>query len=77
MLNTKISSLFLAASDSWFVGFIVVLIVAVVAIAAAVLCWFLGRKLYKSKLEGQLGDVKARADKMIEDATTECKALKK
>ncbi len=77
MLNTKLSSLFLAPDSSWFVGFIVVLIVAVVAVIAAVLCWFLGRKLYKSKLEGQLGDVKARADKMIEDATTECKALKK
>lgn len=77
MLNAKISSLFLAASDSWFVGFIVVLIVAVVAIAAAVLCWFLGRKLYKSKLEGQLGDAKAQADKMIEDATAKCDAIKK
>ncbi len=76
MLNAKISSLFLAA-DAWLVGFIVVLIVAVLAAIAAVLCWFLGRKLYKSKLESQLGDIKARADKMIEDATAESKAIKK
>ena len=75
MLNAKMSSLFLAA-DGWMVGFIVVLVVAVLAIIAAVACWFLGRKLYKSKLDSQLGDIKARADKMIEDATAKCKALK-
>lgn len=76
MLNAGISTLFLAPG-SWFVGFIVALIIAVVAIVAAVLCWFFGRKLYKSKIESQLGDVKARSEKMIEDATAECKALKK
>ena len=77
MLNAKMSSLFLSADSGWMVGFIVVLVVAVFAIAAAVACWFLGRKLYKSKLDRELGDIKARADKMIEDATAECKALKK
>ena len=77
MLNAKMSSLFLAADSGMLVGLIVLAIVAVLAIAAAVACWFLGRKLYKSKLENQLGDIKARADKMIEDATVECKALKK
>lgn len=76
MTRSNVSSLFLAA-DGWLIGFIVVLVIAVLAIAAAVLCWIFGQKLYKSKVERQLGDVKARADKMIEDATIECKALKK
>lgn len=76
MLNATISSLFLAP-DGILVGFIVALVVAVLAIAAAVLCWFLGRKLYKSKLEGQIGNIKAHTDKMIQDATAECEELKR
>lgn len=76
MLNAGISSLLLAP-DGWFVGFIVTLIIAIVAIVAAALCWIFGRKLYKSQLERELGDVKARTEKMIEEATAECKALKK
>ncbi len=75
MLNTQISSLFLA--DGWLVGFVVALVVAIIAITAAVLCLVFGQKIYKSKVERQLGDVKARSEKMIEDATAECKALKK
>ncbi len=77
MLNANVSALFLAA-DAWFVGFIVTLVIAIVAVpAAAILCWIFSRKLYKSKIDSQLGDVKARSEKMIEDATAECKALKK
>lgn len=75
MLNTQISSLFLA--DGWLVGFVVALVVAIIAITAAVLCLVFGQKIYKSKVERQLGDIKARSEKMIEDATAECKALKK
>lgn len=76
MLNAGVSTLFLAA-DGWMVGFIVSLIVAVFAAVAAVLCWIFGRKLYKSKIEKELGDVKARSQKMLDEANAECKALKK
>ena len=75
MLTANLGTLFLA--DGWMVGFIVALIIAVVAMVAAVLCWIFGQKIYKSKVERQLGDVKARTEKMVEDATAECKALKK
>lgn len=78
MFNAGISTLFLAPDgNSWFVGFIVSLIVALLAIVAAVLCWIFGRKLYKTKIEKQLGDAKAQSEKMLEEAAAECKALKK
>lgn len=75
MIKANMSTLFLA--DGMLVGLIVAIVVAVLAIAAAVLCLVFGQKIYKSKVERQLGDVKARSEKMIEDATAECRALKK
>lgn len=76
MLNARVGSLFLEAN--WFVGFIVTLVVAVIAIGAvAAACWIFSQKSYRSKMDRQLGDVKARTDKMLEDAAAECKALKK
>lgn len=76
MLTANMSALFLA-DTGLMVGLIVAVVIAVLAIAAAVLCLVFGQKIYKSKVERQLGDVKARSEKMIEDATAECKALKK
>ena len=76
MFNAKVSSLFLEAN--WLVGFIVTLVVAIVAIGAvAVACWIFSQKSYKNKVEKQIGDVKTRTDKMLADATAECKAIKK
>ena len=78
MFKANVSSLFLA--DGWMVGFIVTLVVAVVAIAATVVCLFFGKrlykKLYKSEIEKELDDVKARTEKMLDDANAECKAIK-
>lgn len=74
MLRTNLSSLFLAP-DGLVIGLGVGLGVAI--LVAAVVCFFLGANLYKKKLDKQLGSAQARADKMIEDARTECKALKK
>ncbi|MDE7163032.1 MAG: ribonuclease Y [Clostridia bacterium] len=59
------------------VGLIVAAVVAVLAIAAAVFCWFFGRKLYKSKIESQLGDAEERSKKIIEDAKAEGERLKR
>ena len=76
MFNAKVGSLFLEAN--WLVGFIVTLVVAIVAIGAvAAVCWIFSQKSYKNRVEKQIGDVKARTDKMLEDAAAECKALKK
>ena len=74
MLNINLSSLFLA-SDGLLIGLSVGLGVAI--IVAAVVCFILGAKSYKTKLDQQFGSAQARADKMIEDARAECKALKK
>nr|MDE5766278.1 ribonuclease Y [Clostridia bacterium] len=75
MLKTNLSTLFLDANTGVLVGLIVAAVVAVLAIAAAVFCWFFGRKLYKSKIESQLGDAKAQSEKIIEDAKVECDRL--
>ncbi len=74
MLKANLGTLFLA--DGWMVGFIVALIIAVIAIVAAVLCFIFGQKIYKSKVERQLGDVKARTQMMLDDAEAECNRLK-
>lgn len=77
MLKTNLSTLFLADNTVVLVGLIVAAVVAVLAIAAAVFCWFFGRKLYKSKIESQLGDAEARSEKIIEEANAECERLKR
>jgi ribonuclease Y len=68
----KLSSLFLASSLE--IGLAIGLGVCVIAIIAA---WFLGRFIYKRNLDKKLGDVDTRCKKMVDDATAECKALKK
>jgi len=72
MLKANISNLFLASNTVA----IVLGVLLGVAVLAAIGMFFLGRQLYKKKLDSQFGDVKARTDKMIEDATAECKSLK-
>ena len=74
MLNINLSSLFLA-SDGLLIGLCVGLGVAI--IVAAVVCYFVGGRVYKKKIDQQFGSAQAHADKMIEDARAECKALKK
>lgn len=74
MLLANVSSLFLA-TNTLALGLGIGLGVAILVVA--VVAFLLGRILYKKKTDAQLGEVKARADKMISDATAECKALKK
>ncbi len=73
MLNANISTLFLA--DATVIGLGVGLGVACIIMAVA--GYFLGNFLYKRKENKLIGDVKARADKMIEEATAESKSIKK
>ena len=67
-------SLFLAA-DGLVIGLSVGL--AVLAIILAVAGYFVGGILKKKEIDKRLGEVENRASKMIEDASLECKALKK
>lgn len=77
MSHVNLSSLFLA-SDGLAIGLGVGLGVAVIAIVVvAFLCYKLGVKSYKKTVDEQFGSAQARADKMVEDARAECKALKK
>lgn len=67
-------SLFLAA-DGLVIGLSVGL--AVLALILAVAGYFVGGILKKKEIDKRLGEVENRASKMIEDASLECKALKK
>ncbi len=55
--------------------------IAGIVIGVAVVCllggWALGYFIYKRQTEKKLGSVQERTSKMIEDASLECKALKK
>ncbi|MGN0815018.1 MAG: ribonuclease Y [Candidatus Coproplasma sp.] len=47
------------------------------AVVALALGLFVGYYFYKKRTDSKLGDVESRAKKMVDDATAECKALKK
>ena len=75
MNYSALSSLFLAVDNGVFIGVTVALCVAVVAAVAA--GFFAGSLFRKRSTDKRLGEVEQRASKMIEDASLECKALKK
>ncbi|MBD5584106.1 MAG: ribonuclease Y [Clostridia bacterium] len=66
------SSLFLDTN----VPAIVLGVVLGVVVCLAVLAFFLGGKLKEKSIEKELGTVRARADKFIEDAKRECENIK-
>ncbi len=69
-----LSSLFLVP-DGVFISVTVVLGVLLVALAVG--GFFVGGILKKRQIDKRLGEVEQRAAKMVEDASLECKALKK
>lgn len=69
----NLSTLFLASMDS---GLAIGLIIGC-AVVFAVVGGFVGRLIYKKITDKKLGEVEVRTRKMVEDATSECKALKK
>ena len=71
----NLSSLFLAASEVNIGVWIAIIIVALIAGAAA--GGFVGLHLYKKSTDKKLGTVEERAKKMVDDAASECKALKR
>ncbi len=70
-----LSSLFLDVNDGVFIGVTIGLAVGLLALAVA--GFFVGYILRKKQIDKRLGEVEQRASKMIEDASLECKALKK
>ncbi len=71
-MTKLLSILFLANSN---VGLIIGLSIGIVVALCAGL--FLGYTVYKKITEKKLGEVEVRVKKMLEEATAECKALKK
>jgi ribonuclease Y len=74
MYHSKLSTLFLANEMGLGLAIALMVVCFVVALALGV---FVGILLYKKSTDKKLGDVAARTKKMLDDATTECKALKK
>lgn len=72
MLLANISTLFLAPGFGVGIG-IGIAVGVVLLFGGLFACWF----YFKKKAENQINGAKARADKMIEDATAESKAIKK
>lgn len=70
-----LSSLFLVVNDGLFIGLTVGLAVAV--LAGVVAGFFVGGLFKRKQIDKRLGEVEQRAAKMIEDASLECKTLKK
>lgn len=75
MNHVALSSLFLAVDEGVFWSVTAILIV--VALGVAVAGYFVGSLMRKKQIDKRLGEVEQRAAKMIEDASLECKALKK
>jgi ribonuclease Y len=74
MRKINLSSLFLAMSGLE-VGLLIGLIVSIIVCLGIGL--YVGSLLYKRSTDKKLGDVETRTKKMVDDATAECKALKK
>lgn len=74
MYYTNFSNLFLA-SDGIVIGLGAGLGIGI--IVALIVGFFVGILINNKRTEKRLGDVQSRTKKMIEDATLECKALKK
>ncbi|MBE7088258.1 MAG: ribonuclease Y [Clostridiales bacterium] len=73
-MNAQVlSTLFLANVP---LGLTIGLCVGILVVALCAGC-FLGYVLYKKNTDKKLGDVETRTKKMVDDATAECKALKK
>ncbi len=74
MVLLTFSSLFLASD-----ALVIVLSVAIAlgVIVALIVGFFVGSAINKKRTEKRLGDVQSRTKKMIDDASLECKALKK
>ena len=75
MQNFNYGSLFLANNVD--IAWIVVAVVAVLAIVAAIVFWRLGAKAVTKRLEKEQGSIDAQRNRMLDDVREESKAIKK
>ncbi len=74
---SSLSFLFLAGEAPLGLTIALPIAVAALGVGAAVVAYKFGQKIYKDKTEKEIGNYKDITKKMLEDATAECKALKK
>ena len=74
MQNLNYSSLFLSVDST---GYIVALVIAIVAVIGCLLCWIFGRKTLEKKYEKDRGTIDQQRNKMLEDVREESRAIKK
>lgn len=75
MQNFNYGSLFLANDAT--IAWIIVAVVAVLAIVASVVCWIFSGKAVMKKIEKDQGDITAQRNRMLDDVREESKAIKK
>ena len=75
MQNFNYSSLFLASGGA--LPWIIVAVVAVLAVVAALICWKFGGKAVKKSFEKEQGDIAAQRNRMLDDVREESRAIKK
>ena len=75
MQNFNYGSLFLTNGGA--LPWIIVAVVAVLAVVASVLCWVFSAKNLTKKFEKEQGDISAQRNRMLDDVREESKAIKK
>ena len=75
MQNFNYGSLFLAADGT--IAWIIVAVIAVLAIVASVLCWIISAKTVTKKFVEEQGNIEKQRNRMLDDVREESKAIKK
>ena len=75
MQNFNYGSLFLAADGT--IAWIMVAVIAVLAIVASVLCWILSAKAVTKKFVEEQGNIEKQRNRMLDDVREESRAIKK
>lgn len=75
MQNFNYGSLFLAADGT--IAWIMVAVIAVLAIVASVLCWILSAKAVTKKFIEEQGNIEKQRNRMLDDVREESRAIKK
>ena len=74
MQNFNYSPLFLNNSS---LPWIILAVVAVMAVLASVICWVISAKTERKKMEKDVGDIETQRNRMLDDVREESKAIKK
>ena len=75
MQNVNYSSLFLANDGT--IAWIIVAVVAVLALVASIVCWNISAKKVTEHFEKERGNIDAQRNRMLDDFREESKAIKK